>query len=132
MGEAVIEPDSGRADVLTHLSLLSVRRAEAPALASRRHRARSRVLPRGATASGRHKPRKPAASRSSRTSDPSRSEIPRKRRRRRSEEHTSELQSLMRISYAVFCLKKKHILTHKHLNETIKHITTDDNDTHNL
>src|SRR3546814_6584397 len=29
----------------------------------------------------------------------------------RSEEHTSELQSLMRISYAVFCLKKKH--THK-------------------
>src|SRR3546814_5055154 len=32
----------------------------------------------------------------------------------RSEEHTSELQSLMRISYAVFCLKKKnnHTLTH--------------------
>src|SRR3546814_5248756 len=30
----------------------------------------------------------------------------------RSEEHTSELQSLMRISYAVFCLKKK-IKTHK-------------------
>src|SRR3546814_9100155 len=29
------------------------------------------------------------------------------RRTRRSEEHTSELQSLMRISYAVFCLKKK-------------------------
>src|SRR3546814_1677743 len=28
-------------------------------------------------------------------------------RRGRSEEHTSELQSLMRISYAVFCLKKK-------------------------
>src|SRR3546814_4545104 len=34
-------------------------------------------------------------------------------RRQRSEEHTSELQSLMRISYAVFCLKKKtkHIQT---------------------
>src|SRR3546814_10747087 len=33
----------------------------------------------------------------------------------RSEEHTSELQSLMRISYAVFCLKKKktHTKTHK-------------------
>src|SRR3546814_2892632 len=31
----------------------------------------------------------------------------------RSEEHTSELQSLMRISYAVFCLKKKHINTRK-------------------
>src|SRR3546814_4143854 len=30
---------------------------------------------------------------------------------RRSEEHTSELQSLMRISYAVFCLKKKKIST---------------------
>src|SRR3546814_8070018 len=34
----------------------------------------------------------------------------------RSEEHTSELQSLMRISYAVFCLKKnrKYTETHKH------------------
>src|SRR3546814_4469792 len=31
----------------------------------------------------------------------------------RSEEHTSELQSLMRISYAVFCLKKKTTHTHK-------------------
>src|SRR3546814_1281698 len=33
----------------------------------------------------------------------------RRAERRRSEEHTSELQSLMRISYAVFCLKKKII-----------------------
>src|SRR3546814_3939976 len=33
--------------------------------------------------------------------------------RRRSEEHTSELQSLMRISYAVFCLKKKKQPTRK-------------------
>src|SRR3546814_7508092 len=32
---------------------------------------------------------------------------------RRSEEHTSELQSLMRISYAVFCLKKKNTNTNK-------------------
>src|SRR3546814_5974816 len=31
----------------------------------------------------------------------------------RSEEHTSELQSLMRISYAVFCLKKKKTITSK-------------------
>src|SRR3546814_9480419 len=31
-------------------------------------------------------------------------------RRWRSEEHTSELQSLMRISYAVFCSKKKNVL----------------------
>src|SRR3546814_1859742 len=30
------------------------------------------------------------------------------KKRHRSEEHTSELQSLMRISYAVFCLKKKN------------------------
>src|SRR3546814_9978102 len=45
---------------------------------------------------------------------------------RRSEEHTSELQSLMRISYAVFCLKKKtnttHITSHKQL--LISHIIT--------
>src|SRR3546814_5702039 len=33
---------------------------------------------------------------------------PREMAERRSEEHTSELQSLMRISYAVFCLKKKN------------------------
>src|SRR3546814_6022604 len=33
---------------------------------------------------------------------------PQARPRARSEEHTSELQSLMRISYAVFCLKKKN------------------------
>src|SRR3546814_9136587 len=32
----------------------------------------------------------------------------------RSEEHTSELQTLMRISYAVFCLKKKIHTHHKH------------------
>src|SRR3546814_6596614 len=32
-------------------------------------------------------------------------------RERRSEEHTSELQSLMRISYAVFCLKQKKMTT---------------------
>src|SRR3546814_2875416 len=34
----------------------------------------------------------------------------------RSEEHTSELQSLMRTSYAVFCLKKKIINTHESMN----------------
>src|SRR3546814_10830001 len=38
--------------------------------------------------------------------------------RRRSEEHTSELQSLMRISYAVFCLKKK-----KHKKTKAEHTT---------
>src|SRR3546814_2783023 len=36
----------------------------------------------------------------------------------RSEEHTSELQSLMRISYAVFCLKKKkNIMNNQHKND---------------
>src|SRR3546814_3346537 len=39
----------------------------------------------------------------------------------RSEEHTSELQSLMRISYAVFCLKKKK-KNQKELHHTITHI----------
>src|SRR3546814_4400849 len=40
---------------------------------------------------------------------------------KRSEEHTSELQSLMRISYAVFCLKKKtnqKIITHHNTHHT--------------
>src|SRR3546814_6667249 len=36
----------------------------------------------------------------------------------RSEEHTSELQSLMRISYAVFCLKKNNAYTHISLDIT--------------
>src|SRR3546814_7258158 len=36
----------------------------------------------------------------------------------RSEEHTSELQSLMRISYAVFCLKKKNTKEHNLINNT--------------
>src|SRR3546814_7817434 len=44
---------------------------------------------------------------------------------RRSEEHTSELQSLMRISYAVFCLKKKKKTTRTETKEIVtitKHI----------
>src|SRR3546814_1377452 len=48
-------------------------------------------------------------------------------KRQRSEEHTSELQSLMRISYAVFCLKKKNqrqtqqeLRPHKNTNSTNK------------
>src|SRR3546814_5307633 len=38
---------------------------------------------------------------------------------RRSEERTSELQSLMRISYAVFCLKKKRNTKKKKMNENV-------------
>src|SRR3546814_4055206 len=41
-------------------------------------------------------------------------------RTRRSEEHTSELQSLMRISYAVFCLKKKTNIHIKDSNSEIR------------
>src|SRR3546814_6961561 len=40
----------------------------------------------------------------------------------RSEEHTSELQSLMRISYAVFCLKKK--ITQTYTNDELKNTHT--------
>src|SRR3546814_3888851 len=39
----------------------------------------------------------------------------------RSEEHTSELQSLMRISYAVFCLKKKKYKHIKHTEDKYKY-----------
>src|SRR3546814_7962976 len=54
----------------------------------------------------------------------------------RSEEHTSELQSLMRISYAVFCLKKKTTQYHTKTNKLGKkqtHNTTDSskNNKHN-
>src|SRR3546814_2253849 len=41
----------------------------------------------------------------------------------RSEEHTSELQSLMRISYAVFCLKKKNTRYHQ-TSQHYNHYTT--------
>src|SRR3546814_8554650 len=52
---------------------------------------------------------------------------------RRSEEHTSELQSLMRISYAVFCLKKKKIQnkTHKYIKLTKQTNTNQRADNHN-
>src|SRR3546814_1737389 len=50
--------------------------------------------------------------------------------KKRSEEHTSELQSLMRISYAVFCLKKKKTTVQTHStgpNNTHKTYNTDTN-----
>src|SRR3546814_6066365 len=43
----------------------------------------------------------------------------------RSEEHTSELQSLMRISYAVFCLKKKKRIIQRHNKESNKLVHTE-------
>src|SRR3546814_1640896 len=42
----------------------------------------------------------------------------------RSEEHTSELQSLMRTSYAVFCLKKKHIEHNHHMKSNNNNAST--------
>src|SRR3546814_3621876 len=55
----------------------------------------------------------------------------------RSEEHTSELQSLMRSSYAVFCLKKKkpnstaeHTHQHKHIYATHQHTNNTNQSTH--
>src|SRR3546814_10816596 len=66
-----------------------------------------------ATITGRVRPT-PAAVRRIRSCPPSGD-------RTRSEEHTSELQSLMRISYAVFCLKKKKQKTKRlNVNKTTK------------
>src|SRR3546814_4392555 len=49
---------------------------------------------------------------------------------RRSEEHTSELQSLMRISYAVFCLKKQKKSQRDTLNRITKRRLRDNTTTH--
>src|SRR3546814_2632371 len=48
----------------------------------------------------------------------------------RSEEHTSELQSLMRISYAVFCLKKKN--KNQHTKKTRTRRTSTTNNTYKI
>src|SRR3546814_1122830 len=50
----------------------------------------------------------------------------------RSEEHTSELQSLMRISYAVFCLKKKKKYQLKYIKTNDKYATHDTKKTSKL
>src|SRR3546814_9292202 len=52
-------------------------------------------------------------------------EAPPRRWQERSEEHTSELQSLMRISYAVFCLKKTNNKKKRNIN--IQYITRKNN-----
>src|SRR3546814_10282210 len=49
----------------------------------------------------------------------------------RSEEHTSALQSLMRISYAVFCLKKKKQNLHVHITHQLRNKSRDTTDTQN-
>src|SRR3546814_1393483 len=81
----------------------------------RKHRAQSHG-PRVAARAQRPRPKDLASSQINRTDPPPWRLLARHLKRRkeavcfhriRSEEHTSELQSLMRISYAVFCLKKK-------------------------
>src|SRR3546814_5661625 len=52
---------------------------------------------------------------------PSTCSSPSRPRKTRSEEHTSELQLLMRISYAVFCLKKKNKTAHDKRENKTKH-----------
>src|SRR3546814_5173393 len=71
---------------------------------------RDRALRRGAPAPASHRPIGACASQPPLSLSPASAGAPRRAAsptRARSEEHTSELQSLMRISYAVFCLKKK-------------------------
>src|SRR3546814_2324080 len=70
----------------------------------------ARPSPRGVR---RDHPGVPEASQANDPPDQKAAEGARRVSRRRSEEHTSELQSLMRISYAVFCLKKKKKITLK-------------------
>src|SRR3546814_7335837 len=66
------------------------------------------------------RPRRASAGRLARVADPARGHRRRARpRHARSEEHTSELQSLMRISYAVFCLKKKKKQHQKRHNQKL-------------
>src|SRR3546814_1344743 len=87
-------PRSTRTDTLfpyTTLFRSSHRSAASSAVRARRHRFRRRTVRNG---------RETGCASSS-------GHAARHRRTGRSEEHTSELQSLMRISYAVFCLKKK-------------------------
>src|SRR3546814_1385305 len=83
-----------------------------PTPESRRRRTRNRCGSSDAGSRIRQDEREPRSirPRSRRDSAQALSGLPRRspQSRRRSEEHTSELQSLMRISYAVFCLKTKN------------------------
>src|SRR3546814_3368359 len=80
-------PRSTRTDTLfPYTTLFRSRAIASPATCRFRHRIRRPPRPDGGTGSR---------------------AAPVSHKDRRSEEHTSELQSLMRISYAVFCLKKK-------------------------
>src|SRR3546814_9254818 len=112
-------PVSTRTDTLFPYTTL-VRSRARPARCCRGHHADPggcRLLP---------PPRRGGAPRDSRVRPRLEDEAgPAEHRGNRSEEHTSELQSLMRISYAVFCLKK--INKYKHLSiKPTNHITHQD------
>src|SRR3546814_8184187 len=90
----------------------------------------SRAAPRPRPAALIRRSRRPCAGRvgqsvGRRPDGPPRFPCPGSARADRSEEHTSELQSLMRISYAVFCLKKKKQNTHniQPITNTINNLT---------
>src|SRR3546814_9509521 len=74
-----------------------------PIYLQQRHRSPARLRSRQCPASAQRRERQMVCARLRAESDQEQCD----HRQRRSEEHTSELQSLMRISYAVFCLKKK-------------------------
>src|SRR3546814_1831819 len=103
-------PSSTRTDTLFPYTTLFRSRGLCPCRAARRTTARRAVpvrrpQPAGCRAGGRRLAARVAGHAGDGGFDP-----PDRRHHRgvrRSEEHTSELQSLMRISYAVFCLKKK-------------------------
>src|SRR3546814_2978105 len=108
-------PRSTRTDTLfPYPTLVRFWLGEPPALGSRRVGARAgRAPPRALLRRGRGHHRRHVraalARRAAERGDRGRGHAPASDR---SEEHTSELQSLMRISYAVFCLKKKNIRTY--------------------
>src|SRR3546814_7313906 len=93
-------PRPTRTDTLVHYTTLF--RSPGPRPPGPPGRPKSRRGPRG--------PRSPKSLRPRRSPPPPSPPV------YRSEEHTSELQSLMRISYAVFCLKKKIYRKNTHLN----------------
>src|SRR3546814_10580796 len=75
-------------------------------------------------------PQRPRCARSDRAAGPDTPSQTRHNATTRSEEHTSELQSLMRTSYAVFCLKKKNFHTQDEAARTTARDDTDNGTTH--
>src|SRR3546814_1105192 len=110
-------PRSTRTDTLFPYTTLFRSQPRAACLSSGIAWFRARV---GARGSRRRRPSGRSGARAALIAD-----APRRVASRRSEEHTSELQSLMRISYAVFCLKKK-----KHTILKLKRPLSNDTNNH--